>query len=134
MSASAKNLALARSYVQSIERGAAGTELKAFFAPGVEFVVFPNLLMPKGDRQNLAAALEGAERGWKVMARQKYLIRHEMVDGDRVTLEVEWVGTLSAPFGTIPAGGQMRANFAVFLEFRKRKIVGQRNYDCYEAW
>jgi ketosteroid isomerase-like protein len=134
MSAPASNLVLARSYVRSIERGATGTALKAFFAPGVEFVVFPNLLMPQGDRQNLAAALEGAERGRRVMARQKYLITHEMVDGDRVALGVEWIGTLAAPFGAIPAGGKMKANFAVFLEFRKGKIVGQRNYDCYEAW
>jgi ketosteroid isomerase-like protein len=51
-----------------------------------------------------------------------------------VALEVEWVGTLEVPFGAIPAGGQMKAFFAVFLEFREGKIIRQRNYDCFEAW
>jgi hypothetical protein len=72
--------------VQSIERGAT---LEAFFAPGVEFERFPNRLLPQDDRHKLAGALEGAERGRKVMARQKYLIKHEMADGDLVAMEVE---------------------------------------------
>jgi hypothetical protein len=38
------------------------------------------------------------------------------------------------PFGSIPTGGQMKAFFAVFLEFRERKIVRQRNYDRFEPW
>lgn len=28
----------------------------------------------------------------------------------------------------------MRARFAVFLEYRDIRIVGQRNHDCFEAW
>jgi len=57
-----------------------------------------------------------------------------MADQGRVALEAEWVGTLAAAFGTIPAGGQMKAFLAVFLDFRDGKIIKQRNYDCYEAW
>jgi len=41
-----------------------------------------------------------------------------MADQDRVALEVKWVGTLAAAFGTIPARGQMKAFLAVFLDFR----------------
>jgi ketosteroid isomerase-like protein len=134
MSGPAGNLEVARGYVQSIECGATGGALEAFFAPGVEFVVFPNLLLPQGDRRDLAKALEGVERGLKLMARQKYLITHEMVEGERMALEVEWTGTLAVPFGTLPAGYQMKAYFALFLEFREGKIVEQRNYDCFEKW
>jgi hypothetical protein len=54
MSVQAKNLESARNYLQAIESGATGGPLGAFFAPGVEFVVFPNLLLPKGDRHKLA--------------------------------------------------------------------------------
>jgi ketosteroid isomerase-like protein len=68
------------------------------------------------------------------MSRQIYKITRETSDQDRVALEVEWVGTLAAAFGTIPAGGQMKAFLAVFLDFRDGKIIKQRNYDCYEAW
>ena len=68
------------------------------------------------------------------MSRQMYKIKHEMADGNRVALEIEWIGTLAVPFGPIPAGGQMKALFAVFMEFREGKIVRQRNYDRFEAW
>jgi hypothetical protein len=40
-----------------------------------------------------------------------YKIKQEMADDNRVALEVEWVGTSAVPFGTIPAGGQMKAFF-----------------------
>jgi ketosteroid isomerase-like protein len=43
-------------------------------------------------------------------------------------------GTLAVPFGSFPVGSQMKAFFAVFLEFREGKIIRQRNYDCFEAW
>lgn len=132
MSDPASNLAVARRYLQAIERGVTGAELEGFLAPDVVFEVFPNRLQPQGDRQDLKAALEGAERGKKTMASQIYKIMHEMADGDRVAMEVEWAGTLAVPFGSIPAGGQLKAYFAVFLEFREGKIVRQRNYDCFE--
>jgi ketosteroid isomerase-like protein len=48
--------------------------------------------------------------------------------------EFQWSGTLAVPFETIPAGGVMRARFAVFLEFRDGRIIRQRNYDCFESW
>jgi ketosteroid isomerase-like protein len=68
------------------------------------------------------------------MAKQKYVITHELAEGERVALEVEWTGTLAFPFGALPAGSQMKAYFAMFLEFREGKIVEQRNCDCFEKW
>lgn len=54
--------------------------------------------------------------------------------GDTVILECLWVGTLGVPIGALGVGGEMRAHFAVFLEFRDGKIVRQRNYDCFEPF
>lgn len=108
-----------RGDLQALERGETGAALKEFLAPDVVFEEFPNLLTPLGKKRDLAAALDGAERGKKVMPRQMYKIKQEIADNDRVALEVEWVGTLAVPFGSIPAGGQMKAFFAVFLEFRE---------------
>jgi ketosteroid isomerase-like protein len=102
----AKNLEIARRYLQAIEGGATGADLASFFAPEVVFEMFPNRLVPRGERQDLRAALESAERGKKVIARQSYSIRHAMADGDRVALEVEWVGTLASPFGSTPEGAR----------------------------
>ncbi len=134
MGGSADNLEIARSYLKAVEQGATGAALRQFFAPGVIFEEYPNRVTPLGKTRDLTAALEGAERGKKAMSRQIYKITHEIAEGDRVALEVEWVGTLAVPFGSLPAGGQMKAFLAVFLEFREGKIIRQRNYDCYEAW
>jgi ketosteroid isomerase-like protein len=134
MSGSAKNLELARGYLQAIENGAQSGALEQFFAPEVEFVIFPNMLLPHGQRRNLAGALEGSERGQKLMTQQKYLIKHEIADGDRVALEVDWTGTLAVPFGALPAGRELKAHFVMFLEFGEGKILRQRNYDCFEKW
>src|SRR5467141_4951886 len=101
----ANNLEIARRYLQALEQGAAGAELSKFFAPDVLLEEFPSLLTPLGKKRDLAAALEGTERGKKVMSRQMYKIKQEIADHDRVALEVEWVGTLAARFGSIPAGG-----------------------------
>jgi ketosteroid isomerase-like protein len=129
----ANNLEIARSYLKALERGETGAVLSSFFAPDVVFEEFPNRLVPQGKRRDLAAALEGAEQGRKLMSRQIYKITHEITSGDRVALEVEWVGTLAVPFGSLKAGAPMKAFFAVFLEFQEGKIIRQRNYDCFEA-
>ncbi|MCW5880063.1 MAG: hypothetical protein KIS91_03900 [Anaerolineae bacterium] len=47
-------------------------------------------------------------------------------------MEVLWTGILAIPVGSIPVGGEMRAHFAVFIDFRDGKIVRQHNYDCFE--
>ena len=91
-------------------------------------------MRPLGGKQDLATAPENAERGKRAVSRQMYKIKQEIADADRVALEVEWVETLAIPLGSVPAGGQMRVFFAMFLEFRERKFIRQWNYDCYEAW
>ena len=130
----ADNLARARRYIQDIERGLTWAALAAYFAPGVIQEEFPNRLVPQGARRDLAAILEGAERGQQVMRAQRYDILNAIADGDYVALEVAWTGTLAIPVGTLAAGGEMRARFAVFLQFGDGKIVRQRNYDCFEPW
>jgi ketosteroid isomerase-like protein len=127
-----RNVALARQYLKALESGPTGDELAQFFAPEVVLEIFPGKFFPNGSRDDLAGILAAAERGKKVMTSQKYEIRNEVADGDKVALEIDWTGTLAVAFKTIPKGGQMRARFAAFLEFNEGKIVSQRNYDCYE--
>lgn len=134
MGGPASNLEIARNYLQALERRETGAALGSFFAPDVVFEEFPNRLTPLGKKRDLAESLAGAENGKKTMSRQIYKITHEIAAGDQVTLEVEWLGKLAIPFGSIPFGGQMKAFFAMFMEFRDGKIVRQRNYDCFEAW
>jgi ketosteroid isomerase-like protein len=128
------NLEIARDYLRAIEKGATGDALTRFFAPDVTHEEFPNRLSPRGSRNDLAAMLMGAERGQKVVSSQHYEIQREMESGNRVALEVIWTGTLAVPMATLAAGAEMRAHFAVFLDFRDGQIAAQRNYDCFDPW
>jgi ketosteroid isomerase-like protein len=133
MSEGAANLEVARRYLHFIEEGASG-DIAVFFAPDVVAEWFPHKLAPNGMTADLAAMKAASERGKTIMARQTYQVRNAIAAGSQVALEILWVGTLAVPFQTIPAGGEMRAHFAMFLEFRDGKIVHQRNYDCFEPW
>jgi ketosteroid isomerase-like protein len=132
MTTPAENLATARHYLKSLESGATGDALAQFFSPDVIVEIFPSKFFPKGSRDTLAGIRIAAERGKKAMSSQTYEIRNALASGDQVALEVDWTGTLAIPFQSIPAGGQMRAHFATFLQFKEGKIIHQRNYDCYD--
>jgi ketosteroid isomerase-like protein len=128
------NLDAARQYLAAVQRGATGDDLARFFTPDVTQEEFPNRVAPQGKRRKLTAILEGAVRGQKLLTAQRFEIRSAIATGDRVILEVLWVGTLAVAIGSIPVGGEMRAYSAMFLEFRDGKIAAQRNYDCFEPW
>lgn len=133
-SAEAANVQAARRYLAAIEAGATGDALAAFFTEDVVQEEFPNRLVPAGARRDLRALLEGAERGQTVLRAQRFDVRGAVASGDRVALELVWTGTLAIPIGSLPAGGEMRAHFAVFLEFRGGRIAAQRNYDCFDPF
>ena len=125
---------IAKTYLAALEAGATGDALAAFFTDDVVQEEFPNRLLPAGARRDLAALLDGAVRVQKVMRAQRFELLGAVENGDTVALEVQWTGTVAVALGSLPAGGQMRARFAVFLEFRGDKIARQRNYDCFDPW
>lgn len=129
----------ARAYLAAIEAstdaGAPDREAAlAFYDPAVRQEELPNRLVPSGAVRDLAALREAAARGRGVLRGQRYAVRTALVHGTRVALETLWVGVLALPIGTLAAGGEMRAHFAVFLDFREDRIVAQRNYDCFEPF
>jgi ketosteroid isomerase-like protein len=130
----AEHLETTRRYLAAIERGATGEALAVFFAPDVQQVEFPNRLVPSGATRDLAALLEGAERGQHVLKQQRFEVRRVHALGAVVVLELMWVGTLALTLGKLAAGEDMRAHFCVVLEFRDGRIWRQRNYDCFEAF
>ncbi len=128
------NVNIARRYLAAIESGADFEELAAFLTEDVVQEEFPNRITPTTARRDLAAMREASVRGRKVVTSQRYEVLNAVAEGDTVVLEVQWSGTLAVPFGSIPAGGEMRARFAMFLEFRDGRIARQRNYDCFDPW
>jgi len=129
----------ARAYLAAIERSTDAQHAEpdgalAFYHPAVQQLEFPNRLVPAGAVRDLSALREAAARGRGVLRRQRYAVRAALVQGSRVALEALWVGILAVPVGTLPAGAEMRAHFAVFLDFEGDQIRAQRNYDCFEAF
>jgi len=104
------------------------------YAPDVVQEEFPNRFVPAGARRDLDGLRAAAERGRAVLSGQRFHVRAAYAVGETVILEVLWVGILAIAVGALAAGQEMRAHFAVFLEFRDGKIVRQRNYDCFEPF
>jgi len=121
----------AQAYFSAIE---ARADLSPFFSPEVEQREFPNQLVRGGATRDLAALLDGQERGKHVLVSEKYQIVNSLETGDRLALEVIWTATLAIPLGSIPVGGTMTAHFGVFLTFRDGRICRQHNYDCFDPF
>lgn len=136
----AANLEAARRYLATIEAstdhasGVSTAAIEEFFTADILQEEFPNRFVPSGARRDLAALREAAERGRAVMRGQRYEVRAAYAVGETVILEVLWVGTLGVSVGSLTAGQEMRAHFAVVLEFREGHISRQRNYDCFEPF
>jgi ketosteroid isomerase-like protein len=80
--------------------------LAEFFSPDVVQEEFPNRLVPTGAKRDLAAILDGCERGKNVLSEQQYEIKNAVVSGDFVIMEVLWTGKLAIAVGTLPEGGR----------------------------
>jgi len=127
-------VAVIRAYMKAIEHRATGAAIARFLTPDVVHEQFPNLLVPRGDKANRAAMLAAGERGLKSVSRQSYTIKNVVAAGNQVAMEVLWVGTLAVPLGSIPAGGEMRAEIGMFFEMEDGKIKVQREYTCFEPF
>jgi hypothetical protein len=128
-----------REYLAAIERSTdpgttAGADALSFYDPSVRQEELPNRLVPTGAVRDLDALREAAARGRAVLRGQRYAVRSAMVQGSRVALETLWVGVLAVPVGSLSSGGEMRAHFAMFLDFEGDRIRAQRNYDCFEPF
>jgi ketosteroid isomerase-like protein len=133
-----RHLEIARRYLAAIEGegDAAPGEWPAgaYYHPDVEQVELPNRLVPSGATRDLRTLREAAQRGRGVVRAQRYAVRAAHACGDTVILELTWIGTLAVAVGSLAIGDEMRAHFAVFLEFRDGLIHRQRNYDCFEPF
>ena len=126
--------AFASEYIGAIQAGATGDALARFFTDDVVQEEFPNRLMPAGATRNLAAILEGAERGQLVMRKQEFQIHNVVSSGSTIVVELTWLGTLAITIGALTPGDQMKARFCIVLEMENGRIQRQRNYDCFDAF
>lgn len=129
-----KNIYLIRTYLNALQNGEAGDALRRFFTDDVRQVEMPNQLNNRGQESNLEHILQRSQQGLKILQRQQYEIVSEIGQGDRVAVEARWTGVLAIALGTLAAGTEMKASFAMFFHFRDGRIDLQRNYDCFDPW
>ena len=119
--------------LKCVEDGAF-SELRTLFTSNVVMEQFPNRIYPNGVRATLAEMESTFAKGRKLIEKQAYEIKNALVQGDSVSVEVLWTGTLAIGFGNLAPGSQMRCHSAMFFTFSEGKIAAQRNYDCFEPW
>jgi hypothetical protein len=124
----------AKGYLQAVATHENFDDVASFLTSDYRFDEYPNRVSPNGSVRDLAAAREGAARGRKLLASQRYDVLNAVAAPNHVILEVQWTGVLAIPVGTLPAGGEMRCKSAMFLDFRDDRIARQRNYDCFDPW
>ena len=128
------NLEIARRYLVRLSQGAGPDQLDVFFAPDAVQEEFPNRLLPNGATRDLKALKEGRARGLALLQGESFEITNAIATDAHVALEVIWKGIIREAAGPFSAGQELRARFALFMEFRDGKIVRQRNYDCFDPW
>lgn len=116
-------LTLTRTYLNAVEQGATGPELAAFYTDDAIQEEYPNQFTPAGATRTVPRILEAAEKGKAILNTQTYEIQNSIESGNQIGLEIVWTGMLKT-------GAEMKARFAVFIEYREGKIARQRNYDC----
>lgn len=127
------NLKKVELYLKSIENGDF-VYIASLFSPDALLEQLPNRIYPNGIRSGVSRMAEAFEKGRKLLSSQSYEIMSCVAEGDALSIEVLWTGTLAVPFGSLSVGSQMRAHSAMFFQFKDGKIVSQRNYDCFESW
>lgn len=125
---------IAADFIRTLQHRESFVELAVFYHPDIEHIEFPNTLTKNKLIRNLDDLKLASEKGKQVLVKEEYEITHSYTFGNTVVIEALWTGTLAIPLGNIPVGGQMRANFAQFFEFKDGKIIRQRNYDCFEPF
>src|ERR1700761_5349205 len=117
-----KNINLVRTYLNALQSGEAGDALRKFFTDDVRQIEMPNQLNKHGQESDLEHILQRSQQGLKVLQRQQYEIVSEIAQGDRVAVEARWTGVLAVALGTLTAGTEMKASFAMFFHFREDRI------------
>lgn len=129
-----RNVELVRNYMKALQDGEAGDALRRFFTQDVRQIEMPNQLNARGQESDLEHILQRSLQGKQILKRQQYEIVSEMAQEGRVAVEARWTGILAVSVGTLEAGAEMKASFAIFFQFREGRIAMQRNYDCFDAW
>ena len=125
---------IATQFIRTLEHRKSSDEILQFYHPDIKQIEFPNTVTKNRTVRTLSDLKEAAEKGKKLMLKEDYEVLNSWTFENTVIIEAIWTGTLAIPYGNLPGGGQMKAYFAQFYEFRDGKIFKQRNYDCFDPF
>ncbi len=126
-----RNEALVRAYLAAVARfdkDAVG----ALIDPAIVQTEYPNKLLAAGQVRGREDMLRDLPKGASVLRSQVYLIETIIAAGDKVVVETRWEGVLNVPVGRLQRGDAMVAHICMIFTINDGRIVGQKNYDCYE--
>lgn len=129
-----------KEFLKAIETRKSWDDVKPFYHPDILQIEYPNAIVKVAAVRNMADLETAAEKGSKVIQKERYEVKNLFSSGNTVILEAIWKGTLAIPLGKLKAGDDMIADFAQFYEFAldpldgQMKIIKQRNYDCFQPF
>jgi ketosteroid isomerase-like protein len=121
-----------RRYLETVFGSGTRDELDALLHPEMRFVEHPNLVNPRGTDRDRRTMLETFELGRALLASQSFEIEELVVRDADVVVRGIWTGTVGAATGGLPAGAELRAHIAMFVEVEDGLVRRQTNYDCYD--
>lgn len=115
-----------------IEAGLSGEALRPHFTPDARTVVRPNAITPQGSTSDLEAILVASAEGARLLAEQRYDVRHVVESGDLVVTRLRWTGVVAQDAGPFRAGQELTADIAQFVRVEDRRVAEIDTYDCYQ--
>jgi len=110
------------------------TAFLRFVQPSAQWVEYPNAVTPQTKIRDLAATLQGAQAGRKLLGAQTITVENWFESGDQLVVEGLWTGTVAADVGKFHQGQTLVAHLAMVFTFEDGKIARQVNYDCYQPF
>ncbi len=128
-----ENLIAAKSFVKAVE-AMDGRYMNEFFAANVKQIEWPNLFKPQGDRRDLQKLKDDIEKARGILRDQRYEIKRAISDDQCVVLEMVWRGEMEVDTPPLTKGQKLKAHCVAIFDFENGKVVGLRNYDCFEPF
>ncbi|PQJ09979.1 hypothetical protein CJD36_014870 [Flavipsychrobacter stenotrophus] len=129
-----ENLNIVLAFLKTLENRTSSAELDQFYHPDILQTEYPNTLTKNTANRTFDVLKDAADKGKIVLQKETYEVVNSYEHSNTVIIEAIFRGTLAIPVGNIPVGGEMKAYFAQFYEFKDGKIIKWRNYDCFEPF
>jgi ketosteroid isomerase-like protein len=123
-----------RALYRALEQGRHGQELAELFTEDAVTITHPNLLRPRGGRDERREMLAGSEAGAGLLASQTYDVLSVIEVGDKVVVRLKWTGVIARSAGPFREGQVLVAHVAQFIETRDGRVASIETYDCYEPF